>query len=72
MTTHNSIQTIDGQLRRVEHVIYSNGSQVKRMYNSFDSKVPFEIIWASNPKPVKQEDVIEHREVTLMNHYFCK
>lgn len=70
MTVKNFIQTIDGQLRRVEHVIYNDGSQVKRLYNKLNDPVPFDIIWASSPKAITLSDVIEHREVELYNHYF--
>lgn len=72
MNASNSIQVIDGQLRRVEHIIYSDGSQVKRAWNNPSERhaEPFKIIWVSHPKPITKSDVIEHRECELYNHYF--
>lgn len=55
-----------GVMRKVEIVTYpSNNTKVKRIYDSFDDKVPSDIIWASKPVHLDLYDVIESREVKI-------
>jgi hypothetical protein len=54
MTKTNSLKNIDGRLRRVELVIYTNGTQVKRIYD-VPNPVPFEIIWVKPPQNPDRE-----------------
>lgn len=63
--TSSNIQAINGQLKRVETVNYSNGSIAKRIYNQPQDVIPFEVTWVKGPAVIDLYACIEHREVEL-------
>ena len=70
MTTTFSTSVIDGQLKRVETVNYSNGSIAKRIYDQPQDSVPFEVTWVKGPAVIDIYACIEHREVELYKTYY--
>lgn len=61
--------TVDGMPAVTQEIQYSCGARVKRVYQAGEL---IDAIWINPIKAirVKPEDVIEHREVELMNHYY--
>jgi hypothetical protein len=71
MVSTFSNQLIEGQLRQVQQIRYSNGIVSKRIFENPGDTVPMDVVWVTpDVKPVKAADVIEHREVQLYNRYF--
>lgn len=71
MQSSFSNQVINGQLRQVQILNYSNGITSRRVFENPGDAIPMEVTWVKTSEVrVKKEDVIEHREVQLYNHYF--
>lgn len=60
---------IAGMLTKVETVTYQDGTVVERTYDSPQDIIPADIKWVKSPKPLSPDQVIEHREVALLNYW---
>ena len=70
MQSSFTTQVIDGALKIVQTLNYSNGITSRRIFNSPEDRIPETVIWIKTATTVKPESVIEHREVELYNTYF--
>lgn len=45
MVSTFSYPVVDGLVRKVQHITYSNGVQTERHFNKVTDTVPFDVIW---------------------------
>jgi hypothetical protein len=70
MTSAFSTQVIEGQLKKVETINYSNGAIAQRVYEQPQDAIPMEVHWVKGPAAIDIYACIEHREVELYKTYY--
>lgn len=60
---------LSGKLTKVETKRYQDGTVTELFYDSPKDIIPSDIKWVKSPKPLHPEQIIEHREVQLLNFY---
>jgi hypothetical protein len=61
MVSTFSNQLIEGQLRQVQMITYSNGIVSKRIFENPGDTLPMDVIWVKpDVKPIKASDVITY------------
>lgn len=70
MITSFALEAVNGTLKKVQHIAYSNGQRVKRIFAT-NGVIPEEVHIMADKQgtPVSAEE-IEHREVQLYRHFF--
>lgn len=62
MVSTFSNQIIEGHLRQVQNITYSNGIVSKRIFENPGDKIPMDVVWVKpDVKPIKASDVIESK-----------
>lgn len=65
-----ALLVIGGILTKVETVTYpSIGEVVTRTYANPQDIVPSDIKWVKSPRALSPDQIIEHREVQLLNYW---